>query len=327
MTIEDFLKEIPSIDPNQKYWLVRTSAGDYYDTFAINKRIGFGESYIKPDDVLKFSTNYDEFYKSIAPIIKEHTESDRPGTTAGQFFRFYHEMKKGDLVLIPSVSSEKLWIGKIVDDKPKYFEYFDENKNISCPHIHTREVEWITEKYRTEFNPKITSLFFSHHALVDAGDYSQFINGAIHDLFVANNKAHLILRIETTQHIRARMLISLFSQLFDITQQFEDTEKNNVNVDDVDIRININSPGAVELISASIVTLLVIGLVIVFISGGKMKSKYIELTTDGFIKKLSDFLTQRDASKLKAEILRHSLKDLEVRDPKELIKIIQNTIQ
>jgi hypothetical protein len=231
------------------------------------------------------------------------------------------------LVLIPSESSEKLRIGRVTDDAPDFFKFPEDDYGFSCPQVHTRSVEWFAEKYRSEFNPKIISLFFSHHALVDARDYSQYINGAIYDIFVFEEKAHLILRVDTNQHIRARMLFSLFSQLFDITQEFKDVTDTDINVDDVDIRLNINSPGAVELISASLATVLIIGLLIVFVSGGKMKSKHIELSSDGVLKQLFAFLTNRDLAKLKSEIVHQALKDLEIRDPKEIVKIIQNTIQ
>lgn len=327
MKIQDLLNEAHVIDPKVNYWLVRTAAGRYYDEFAINKRIGFGDCYLEPSEVLAFPTDREEFAKAIAPIIEEHTDSIRPGHTAGQFFRFYHEIKRGDVVIIPSESSEKLWVGRITDDEPSKFSYKDENGDPSCPHAHTRSVEWIAEKYRSDFNPKIVSLFFSHHAIVDANEYSQFINGAIYDFFIANDKAHLILRVETRQHIRARSLVSLFSNILDIANDFGNDADLNLDVDDIDIRLNLNSPGAVELISVSLASVLILGIIVVFITGGKMKSKHIELGTEGLIKQLQEFFNQRDRSKLQAEVVRQAIHDLEIKDPREITKILQKVLK
>ena len=327
MNLDDCLKGIPVVDPGQNYWLVRTSGGKYYDEFFIKKRIGFGESYLLPSAVNTFSSDPNEFYKSITPIIKEKTETERPGIIANQFFRFYHELKKGDLILIPSAGSDRLRIGKIIDEIPEKFVFTSEDGLPSCPHIHTRQIEWITEKHRSEFNPKIISLFYSHHAIVDAKDYAQYINGALYDLFVVDSQAHLMLRVGTTRQIPARMLVSTFSKIFDITQLFEEELGKEINVDEVDIRLNINSPGTVELISSNLVTILVVGLLIVLVSGGQLKSRHIELKSDGVIKQILDFLMRKDSARLQAEIVRHALEDLNVKDPKEVLQIIQAATQ
>ena len=322
MEFDKFISKVPIVDEQINYWLIRTSAGKYYDLFFNNNRIAIGEDYIDPEKVLNFPKKREEFFKSILPVIEEKTEGERPSLTANQFYRLYHEIKKGDIILIPSASSTYLKIGKIDDDIPSKFFFKDENGEIACPHIHTRNVRWITQAHRGEFNPSIVSLFFSHQAIVDANPYSDYINGIIYDFFIQDNTGHLILNVKAPDKIKARTLFYLFYQLLDLTEDFFDTNSNIIFQNDIDIRINLNSPGKVELISKNLKKLSLIGIVVVLVSGGSFKLGNLEIGTDGLLKPILAYINEQDERKVRVELIKDALEELNVKEPQEIAKII-----
>jgi len=64
---------------------------------------------------------------------------------AGVVFRFLHEMKKGDLVVVPAKRDRQIYIGKIVGD----YEYVPGD---AAGHVNQRKVEWLKHLPRTAFS-------------------------------------------------------------------------------------------------------------------------------------------------------------------------------
>lgn len=319
MNFDAILRGIPVVNENINYWLVRTNGGQYYDLFDEKKKVAIGGDYIDPEKVLGFSKKKEEFFKSICPIIEDKTETERPGTTASQFYRFYHEVKKGDIVLIPSESSMKLKIGKVVDEVPSKYEFISSDGENCCHHLHSRGVEWIAERFRHEFNPSIISLFFSHHAIVNANDYCDYINGAIYDFFIKENTGHLMINVSTKNKIKAKTLFYLFFEMLELVDgYFGET----YGLNDIDIRINLNSPGKVELISKNLNKIALVGLIVVLVSGGSFKVSSMEVGTEGLIKPVLEYMNEQDERKARVALIHEALEDLEVREPKEVAKIL-----
>lgn len=316
---EEIFQHIPTIQENTNYWMVRTSAGKYYKHFLNNNKIAMGGDYISPDDILKLSHDKNEFIEKISPIITRHTDTERPGLTANQFYRFYHEIKKDDFVLIPSESSTVIAIGKIVDDTPLIHK-FDNEDNIECNHIHTRSVEWITTKFRSDFNPKFTPLLFSHNAIVDANDYREHINGVVYDFYATEHACHYLINIKTTDDINANALLNLYSELFYLTAEFFGEQCS----DDIKIKISLCSPGFIELISLNKNKLIFIGMVLITLTGGKLNcAGFIEINSNGLIKTVLEFLEKNEERKHRMEILKNAQINLNIDEPKELAKIIK----
>lgn len=322
MNFSEIVNKIPVIKADVNYWMVRTSGGNFYDQFLSNNKIAMGSNYISPNDIAKFSVKRENFIKSISPIIKANTESERPGLTAGQFYRFYYEIKENDIVIIPSESSQFLSIGRVTGGKPEAFTFFSDEAKQKCDHIHTRNVDWITTKSRYEFNPNFISLLFAHNAIVDANDYKDYINGVLYDFFIQENTGHLIINVNTQESIKAKTLFYLFFELFDLTEEFF---SENFSANDINIRINLNSPGKVELISKNITKLSLVGMLIVAVAGGNFKCGNLQVGTDGILKPILQFINDKEDRQSKADLLSSALTDLNVKEPRELKKIIEDT--
>jgi len=321
MNFSEIVKKIPVIEDEVNYWMVRTSGGKFYDQFLSNSKIAMGSDYITPENVIKFSAKREEFFKAISPVIQANTDSERPGLTASQFYRFYYEIKRNDIVIIPSESSQFLSIGRVVDDKPEAYTFRSDESRQRCDHVHTRKVDWLTTKSRHAFNPNFISLLFSHNAIVDANDYKDFVNGVLYDFFIQDNTGHLVINVNTEESIKAKTLFYLFFELFDLTDDFY---SNQLSSNDINIRINLNSPGKVELISKNLGKLSLVGMFIVFIAGGNFKCGNFHVGTDGVLKPILQFLSENAERQSKVDLLNSALSDLNVKEPKEIVNIIKD---
>jgi restriction system protein len=80
--------------------------------------------------------------------VVETYPKEKPGSwpiSAGQLFRFTHEMKSGDLIVYPSKKDRKMHIGEITGE----YEY---SPVISNSYPHQRVVKWLKEVDRVKFS-------------------------------------------------------------------------------------------------------------------------------------------------------------------------------
>lgn len=314
---DEYIDKIPKVDSNLNYWMVRTNAGKYFNTFLANNIVAMGNDYLNPKDLLEFSSHKDEFSNSITPIILKYIDTQRPGVTVNQFFRFYHEIKKGDIVIIPSESSNFIAIGTVISDKPEELE--GHHEDLQCKHNHIRKVKWIVKKSRMDFNPNFIALLFSHNAIVDANEYKEYINGVMYDFYIKDEIGHLILTIRTTNKINAIDLFLYFSNLLSLSDAFFDNDESK----NISAKVNLNSPGIVELMATSLPTLVFIAIIATVINGGKFKLLgVIEIENKGLLGHILNFIKEYRNKDNRIIDIKKSQKSLEVQHPKEIEKII-----
>lgn len=86
--------------------------------------------------------NREEFKQRYEQVFPQAKKGAIP-IHAGIFYRFVHEIKKGDIVVFPNKLSPEIWIGKVVGEykySPKY----------NFPHL--RKVKWLKKYPRTKFS-------------------------------------------------------------------------------------------------------------------------------------------------------------------------------
>ncbi|AUJ29594.1 hypothetical protein [Liquorilactobacillus hordei] len=146
--IKEFLDDLPHLDSNSGYWLVRANSGDFYTDFNLNSYIGVGWNNIslkdiqnsnnsseqlkslivnKNPDILNGSESVDEesleldfvynkqldASKNSLVINQKKLTSRQLSSLAGQLLRFVNEIKINDLVLVPSENSEQFIVGRV----------------------------------------------------------------------------------------------------------------------------------------------------------------------------------------------------------------------
>ncbi len=131
------------MDDNITLWGIHAGkTGDAESLFIQNKIIALGWSEIGSLAVIpKTREAFKSHYFSKLPNTKP---AALPGS-AGQLFRFAHEMKIGDLVAFPAKHTKTIHLGEIVGD----YQY---NPGESKVYPNQRAVKWIKELPRTHFS-------------------------------------------------------------------------------------------------------------------------------------------------------------------------------
>ncbi|OGO90304.1 MAG: restriction endonuclease [Clostridiales bacterium GWF2_38_85] len=132
-------------------WLCRAGRyGEYENKFLEENRIYCTWNNL-PEAITKFPTKHDlqQYFVDNDPDTKVKTAMN----WASQVWPFGNEMKKGEIVVLPSKINPVIHFGKILGD----YEYLPDNEN---PYYHSRKVEWISLNIpRTKFEQDILFSF------------------------------------------------------------------------------------------------------------------------------------------------------------------------
>lgn len=253
----------------RKYWLVRTDGGVNYDDFTINDYIAIGWNYISVDafkeksesDIKSIITSQEKV--SPTPDEDEDEEQQGKGLTSrvtsiyNKLSRFIREFSIGDIVIIPSRNANRISIGVItseVKEDPNYAsDYIKENPETMialCPYTKRRSVRWLKGISKENIDVYLVKAFSSHHAISDLSDYADYINRELYPIYTRGNNIHSIIRTGHPDGLtfgELKSLIDLFAETMD-----EVSAAANVHYDinDVKVKLNINSPGVIEIIAA-----------------------------------------------------------------------------
>lgn len=324
-------KKCPEIDASRRYWFIRTDGGRLYDAFKVGGIIGIGYPKININELIACDFSVDAQCDSLKNRISDaYPDHKRPGLVVSQLKRFTKDLKYGDLVVIPSESSNRILIGDVVDDELYEMDLYVNIGSESCLESEFkkfRKVRWIKEVSKKDYNPHLFQLMNSHQAIYSADDYSQWIDQLLFDFFKKDNYYHLVLNIGSRNEITAQDLFRVCLDLLD----FSEVIVNSVIEEDaynIVAKVNINSPGDIELIAATPFILGIIALVVLFVNGGHFVAKLdkynfeVSLGTDGLISRIKDFLDSNEDRKLKKSV-REKIGGLEIKDSRDLIGILQ----
>ncbi|MHA7967609.1 hypothetical protein ACX93W_26200 [Paenibacillus sp. CAU 1782] len=250
------------VDSHRKYWLIRTRGGKLYDIFSDLNFIAIGWDKIttvdgKPDVVINEIKNA---YKNEA----------HPKYAYNQMNRFINDLSIGDVVLIPSASSQEVRFGIITSD---VFLYKGDDK-ISAEEtlVKRRKVKWVKEPIsRGKLDPNLYWLFQSHHIVSNIDNYSTYIDKTIHSFFIKGDQGHLVLNVEKETSISPQDFFDLTGGLNNIINIVNRINKTEYTLSDLEQKSNIQSPGNLEYIGdPSLITH--IGLIISLISKRSLPS-------------------------------------------------------
>lgn len=330
--LDDLALQTPQIACNARYWFVRSEGGDLYKAFIASNSIAIAYSEISLSFINSLDNNkelHDKLKKEVKKYYppKKSDEGrlvDRSGLAASQLFRFCIEMKCGDIVVIPSEHTSQLTIGVITDNGA-----FEENlivEGVKRPHNKRRKVRWIRTVEKSKINPNLFKLFLNQQTVVDATPYADWIDPLLYQFFRKGDEFHYVLRVGAKQHIHAQALFRSLITLFELGDKFAKQEEIDANFEGVETRINLNSPGDIELWVHSVYVIGIIALLVVFINGGgfhfKGKGFDLELKTDGFLKRFNDFLNDRKNREI-TESVRKKLEDLNIETPEQVLDLLK----
>ena len=343
--LQELVDSINIISEDKQYWFLRTQSGSMYDLFLDTEIVGIEHNEIALQETLRlynvYGKNKKEFtkeYKSqLEKFYKNEIESgkitnQKIGVIASQVHRFLHEIKAGDYVLIPSANSSLISIGEIVSSeiKTQSKEELEQSK-YNYPLI--KEVKWIKQLKKHQIDPLMYKMFTNHQAISNVSNYKEIIERTLNDMYILGDRAHTIIEVENDE-IKAKHLFGLGYELLNLVDEFCIEYNIDVDTNDIDVSVNINSPGRIDLKSLGKTSAIIAGIILFSVGGGfKKEGGNFSLTTEGvpgLINAVSDFLDRKHEREQNAKNLdiRHNLilkyaDSLSVKTPEDLVKIIK----
>lgn len=297
---------------NRKYWFVRTQKGTYYEDFLNDKFIGIEWDRISDLDYIK-NSNDDDLREE---VVKQYPKLDKPGYVASQIYKFCNTMKSGDIVLIPSKESKWITIGEILDDSAYLYTkeqedfqellddfYGEQNEDAEKTLLmKRRNMRWIKTVKKTELDPYLYSIIYSHNAIVDAQPYSIFIDRMLSQFYIKGDEGYFTYKINKKNNIPYEDMLNFLNNnntlMNYINEKFPELkfEKNKII-----IKVNVQSKGPIQ-IKATIKTILIVGLCISGLFGANFDinvwGAQINLETEGLpklIKTIADVMENKNS--------------------------------
>lgn len=293
---------IPVIENDVNYWFIRTNSGDKFESFYFGNYIAIGWDKFNDIDHIR-NTKQEDLKVEIAHIYDKEDES-RPGSVAAQIKNFVNEIKINDIVLIPSSNCELIAFGRITSDAYLY-EITDEDKinmafdDSEIDFLKRRNVEWITPSplKRSQIDPLIIPIIYSHAAVVSVNNYSSYINRTLFPNYYRNGEFHSTLRINKKDNVSAYEFNKFLACYFELADILVDITGETINKDDLKFKASFNSPGPVEFITAASSFFIILSSVSLFLNDAhvnlelklfKLFDFKIDIQSDGLLKKLAD---------------------------------------
>jgi len=244
MIIDYLVNQVKEIPTKTDYWFVRTDDGKYFETFLKNGFIGIGWNEITLEEIKKGKSSNSLREKIIKSEKLDSSEPSTKGkvTTIINKLTNFVNLKKGDVIVIPSNSSSRLAFGVIEDSKI----YLDIDKSNKCNFIKRKKVNWIVVKNMSELDPNFYTIKVSRHTISKVDDYSVFIDSVISSLFIKEDNAHFVLDIKTKKEINVNTLIALINNIQFLTKEINSKFLLGEEIDSNSIRLNLQSPGKIE---------------------------------------------------------------------------------
>lgn len=314
------------LSDDTNYWLVRTYGGKYYSEFVNEGYVAIGWNDISNLDLIKRAADDPKSLEQLMSMsqilqLNEGKEEGQPGRIANPILRFVNEMKIGDVVIIPSVDSERVQFGVITSDV-----YVEMNKSILADEgnislFKRRNVNWLEWRDRNTLDPYLYRLFNSHGAVNKANDYAEYINRTLYSYYIKDDKAHLVFNVKKQDGILGVDLVNLIYGILQSVEIFCEDVGSEFNNNDIEVKLTLNSPGLIEF-SGAIQQIGIAAFVISVLIGGKVKIESFEFETPGLLEKARQFIKDYRDYKLESkriEGLRRSIDSLEVDIPRELV--------
>lgn len=242
MTISEILNKVEKVDTETQYWFIRTDYGSQFDGFISGKYVAIGWDYITLND-LKIST--EENIKARIAKKEDFDVSSFSGkiksTTSYNKIKTFIDLKKDDIVVIPSRNSDRLAFGRIEDDKT-----YEEVEAKSF--IKRRKVEWFEIKQMEDLNPIFFQVKTNQHTISNINRFAPHIDRVIGNLFKKGDKTHYVLNIDTTDDINFDELTLLMDNIKVLVKNLNKEFQFDENLEEFYVKINLQSKGTLELI-------------------------------------------------------------------------------
>ncbi len=270
------LINIPSIQNDCNFWMIRTNDGLFYDEFINNEFIAIGWNCVRKH-TFPIDKKQREFLEK---EIKEKYNTNIPGMAINKCEKFCNSLKDGDIAIISGKSSIAFAIiGEFYEESPETFteEYelaFNEklkdnnfHETIKCPYCKRRKITLISViNNREEINPYLyKALLLNKHSLSSLNQYADTILSSCYDIYFWNGTLSLAFRVQKKTNIGALSLTEFINSFATLLQ----VEDENLSV-----KTAIHSPGDIILQIQNAIPdlnqMMWVFISVIFLFGGKV---------------------------------------------------------
>jgi restriction system protein len=327
--ISSLISKIDNIPSGKNYWLIRTEAGSHFESFNNFNFVALGYEEITYKIVKDFKENSltdVDFRNQLKAYVLKQYPDKQAGLITNQILKFIFEVKKGDIVVIPSENSDFISMGEITDDNMLVHSESTFNST-NCDYTKRKSVKWIKTFTRKNLDPYLYKTFQAHQAINNISSYANIIERSLGDFYKIGDEVNLVFGVNKESNIKAADLLFFGSDLLTTVEGFIKEYNLDFDISDIDVKINVNSQGKMQFLSKSGKNLLLLGIismVIIGLNGGGLKIDRpgfkLDLSTDGLIKTVSDYLDRQQDRAMKERLI-NSAKSLEIKTPEDLIKL------
>lgn len=311
-TVEEKILKKIGIDvfsKNRNYWFVRTQGGAYYDDFTNENFVGIEWDEISDVEFIRNAS--EEQWKET--IKKHYKDVDKPGYIINQIKKFVFDIKQGDIVLIPNEKSKWIAIGEVLDNDIEVYEedknesdfeslldYLDESEDKEKKIVikKRRKVKWIKTFKRSEWDPYLLNIIYSHSAVADANKYSIFIDRMLSQFYIKGDEGYFTYKINKKSNIPYSDMLSFLNNndkiMNYISNMFPELEFNK---EDMILKVNVQSKGPIQL-KNKMMTILLCGTIITALFGSHFNFEFLgaklDIESEGLPKLITTIMDARE---------------------------------
>lgn len=315
-------ENVPNISSERRYWLIR--AGKESVFFNEFLRGGFtGIAWDLFDDIENLKTISKEDLELKA--IELYPEEINIGNIVGKILTFINEVKKDDVVLMPSAGKEIVSFGIIESDEV----YFDNSlvveeslkglkkQTFGIPNKR-RKVKWIKNIEKKYVNSKLLLNLSPPHSISEITDDTiiNIIDSTLDFLYVKNDVINLLFKIGKDDDNSLKDIGRYISLLEDMSE-FLSCKFGFDN--DISIKLNLNSKGDSKIIGKT-KNIFLLALIVSSLTGGEVTllgqtfkfNGVLELYKEYNLEKQREFERKLASEGALEKEIKESLKNIEV---------------
>ena len=332
MEIQDIysaFSEIRSVHKDTHYWLVRSMGGDFFHEFITRGYIAIGYNDISLNEIKFALSKGNEAHNELKSLIEtkvtlgaEGNEEINPQYAATQLIKFYKDVKVGDIIVIPGRNSDLVAFAKI--ESEVYEEQNVGHYEAACRFIKRRKIHFLNKSSRKALNPKLQLMFNSRHIVSNADNYAEYIDNCVSDFYEKDGCTNLVLKVKEDSSLSG-LNFSIVPDLIMLVKDFADENQLDIDVDDIKTKVCVQSPGDILFFATSFGGICLIGLFVLFFTGGEMsynKDTGLNIKGGNILKAISDFLDRR-RDRLFKKSMQEKMENMKIETPEDLAMIMK----
>lgn len=227
------------ITPNKNYWFVRTQDGTFFEEFLSGGYIAIGWNKVTPE-IIREAKKRNQIQEYIS---KHFPNENRHGLTVTHMIRFVNEMRIGDIVVIPSKSSENFSFGEITSDV--FLETdFEPGR---CEFTKRRKVNWLKTVESIAVDKNLQSIKYSETAVSNVNNYTHYIDKELGGfIYTKGGLGNLVIEAGEGGNVKAKDLNNFLTTSLLLIER----HCPEIDINDIEIKINLQSKGTLQIIGA-----------------------------------------------------------------------------